>query len=278
MSSNPVKSTLKPVEQVLNTTELLEHIFSFLSMPQVLGKSRVSRNWKAVIDDSPALQKKLFLRHHDGQAEVVSVDHWFYKPPRQYPNLTRVQSRLLYQLNDDGAPVYTTPIELNPLVDRENQGDLNFSHEMRKICPKPFDPSLSGLALVLGRYSRAYVRRCFGNSPQTPQANPSWRRMFLTTPPITDIVIAIQTSVGGVSIAGPVRFKIHAEGGITLGLFSDRIEELLRNIFIKDARHEFERRDDGPLQEKDFVRGWGDKEHAMFLVQPTRDATGLQSQ
>ena len=64
MSSNAANSTLTPAEQVVNTTELLEHILSSLPMPHVLGKSRVSHDWKALIDNSPTLQKKLFLRHN----------------------------------------------------------------------------------------------------------------------------------------------------------------------------------------------------------------------
>jgi hypothetical protein len=153
MSSNAAKNTLTAAEQVLNTTELLEHILSFLPMPKVLGKSRVSRNWKAVIDDSPALHKKLFLRHSGSQAEVLSADHWFSKPqdwPRNWSQtLSNEQNELFLSL--PGKPVYTAPIELNPLVGWENQADLHVSHEMNTSHPKRFHPSLTGIEMISGK-------------------------------------------------------------------------------------------------------------------------------
>lgn len=276
MSSNAANSTLTPAEQVVNTTELLEHILSSLPMPHVLGKSRVSHDWKALIDNSPTLQKKLFLRHNENQNEVLSPDHWFPKPQDWPRELDAKQLDLLFSLVD--TPVYTTPIELNPLINWENQADLHVTHELRVAHPKPFLPSLTGLGIVLGKYSRAYARHRFGTSSQTTQTNSSWRNMHLTSPPVTDVVIHIPTSAGSWTEAEQIRVNVHAEHGVTLGLLRDRVEETLKKFRMKDGRHRAEKRKNGPLQEKDYVKGWGKKENVMFLIQPTEGAADLASQ
>lgn len=188
MSSHSINSTLGPAQQVLNTTELLENILSFLPMPQILGKSRVARNWKAVIDNSPALQRQLFLRHNESEVEVLWFDHLFPKPLDWAQDwlyrLDYEQLSLIVSLED--MPVYTTPIKLNPLLDWENQANLHVTYEMRVAHPKPFNPCLARLGVILGKYSTAYIRRRFGQSWQREQFNSSWCKMYLTTPPITN--------------------------------------------------------------------------------------------
>jgi hypothetical protein len=270
MSSNAVNNPTSATETVLNTTELLEHILSFLPMIQILGKTRVSRNWKAVVDGSPALQKRLFFRRPDSQAEVIWFDHWFPMPQSWSHLLSAEQTDLLCSLVN--MPVYTTPIELNPYIDWVNQVDPHVSHEMRAPRPESYHPSVAGLAVILGKYSRTYVRHRFGDSPQKTQADSSWRSMYLTTPPISDVVINVPTSAGSFTVSEHIRVNVHAGGGITLGLLCDRLEETLRKFRMKDGRHRAQKKKDGPLREKDFVKGWGKKEHVMFLVQPEGEA------
>jgi len=139
MSFNAVNNAPSASQSVLNTTELLEQILSYLPMPKIVGKTRVSRNWKAVIEGSPALQRELFLRHRDSEAEVIWFDHWFPKPQDLAHNLSTEQKELLNSLVN--TPVYITPIELNPLVNWENLAGPHVSHEMRTIHPEPFHAS-----------------------------------------------------------------------------------------------------------------------------------------
>jgi hypothetical protein len=253
MSSHSVNSTLGPAQQVLNTTELLENILSFLPMPHVLGKSRVTRKWKAVIDNSPALQDKLFLRYKDSQAEVLRCDHLF-----------------------------TTPIELNPLLGWENQAKLHVTHEIVVAHPKPFHPSLAGLKVVLGKFNTAYIRHRFGQSWQREQYDSSWCKMYLTKPPVTDIVIHVPITVGPAGYTGSlddhITANIHSEHGVTLGLLHETVEGTLRTFRMKDGRPRAQQRKEGPLKEDDYVKGWGKKERIMFLVQPKEDAADLELQ
>jgi hypothetical protein len=275
MSSKADKNTLTAAEQVLNTTELLEHILSFLPMPKVLGKSRVSRNWKAVIDDSPALHKKLFLRHSGSQAEVLSADHWFSKPqdwPRNWSQtLSDEQNELFLSL--PGKPVYTAPIELNPLVGWENQADLHVSHEMNTSHPKRFHPSLTGIEMISGKLNPAYVRYRFGLTSQTPQCNSSWRKMYLTSPPIADLAFAMPAMVSRHIdyMDHYFKFNVHAEHGITLGLLYDKLDEQMKTFSIKNVKFHAKRFKKGHPKSKRFIRRWGSKEHPMFVVKTLQD-------
>lgn len=162
--------------------------------------------------------------------------------------------------------VYATPIELNPLINWENQADLHVTHELRVTHPRPSHASLTGLGIVLGKYSRAYARHRFGKSSRTTQINSSWRKMHLTSPPITGVVFHVLTSAGSWTEAVQIRVNVLAEHGVTLGVLRDRVEETLKKFRMKDGRHRAEKRKNGPLQEKDYVKGWGKKERVMFLI------------
>lgn len=275
MTSHAANHTATAMEAVLNTTELLEHILCSLSMPKILGKSRVCRKWKSVIDGSPAIQDDLFLRRRNASSEVVSPDHWFSSPVNLPPNLRDEQVNFVFSLVQ--RPVYSNPIELNPLVKWENQANLYFPHEVRDLKPRAFDQCVSGLEVMSGKYNRIYVRHRFGGPSPTDQANSSWHKMYLTTPPITDIVLRIPTSLG-IGTEEGFRVVIHAQDGITLGLVRDTVEERLRNIRIKDRRHPVQKRKTGALTEKDYARSWGKQEHVMFIVKDARDLESNGSQ
>lgn len=47
--------------KVLDTAELLEHILSFLPLKKLVGKQRVCKSWKALIETSPTLRRLCFL-------------------------------------------------------------------------------------------------------------------------------------------------------------------------------------------------------------------------
>jgi hypothetical protein len=272
MASNVSKDTLTAMETALNTTELLEQILSCLPMPQSLGKSRVCHKWKSVIDGSASLQTALFLRPREGQTEVVSPSCWHPKSD-YYIHLSRLSSSMLgikdmitMEMVVD-APLYHVPIELNPLMHHDNQANLHVTHEVTLFKQKSSIPIASRLHTALGKYNRAYVRHRFGTEPLTAQANSSWRSMYLTMPPITDIVLRIPTNVGSYPNPQFLRIVVHAASGITLGLVRDRVEEVLRKVKIRDGRPVIEKRRNGPLSEKDFASNWGKRDHVMFSFQ-----------
>jgi hypothetical protein len=99
------------------------------------------------------------------------------------------------------TPLYHVSVELNPLMNQENQANLHVIHEVTLFKQKSSIPIASGLHVAIGKYNRAYVSHRFGTDPLIAQAKSSWRSMYLTTPPITDIVLRIPTNVG--SYANP---------------------------------------------------------------------------
>lgn len=62
------------IEAVLSTTELLESILHKLPMKDLLFAQAVSKHWKATIDNSPKLQRALFLRPIDLETLTVKWD------------------------------------------------------------------------------------------------------------------------------------------------------------------------------------------------------------
>jgi hypothetical protein len=57
-----LKDQRSACRKVFDTTELLEHIISFLPMKKIFTIQRVSKQWRAVIATSPSIEEKMFLR------------------------------------------------------------------------------------------------------------------------------------------------------------------------------------------------------------------------
>lgn len=60
-------------QNVFATTELLEHIISFLPMKKIFNVQRVSKRWQDVISTSPSIQEKMFLRPKTTPKEVYGA-------------------------------------------------------------------------------------------------------------------------------------------------------------------------------------------------------------
>lgn len=256
------------MQKVLKTTELLENILSFLSMRQVLGKARVSRSWKSVIDHSPNIQKSLFLRPHSD--EIISPAYYMLPGPPD------IYSKKSAPPTSTRLPVYHASIQFNPLICEESDIPFPFDihtgpkqqHHIHSEHPRDhiFVP-------IVGRYSRAFVRQHFERKSQTTQSKPSWRRMFLTSPPITDIILTVPISVGpqigsyGQARLTPIlHILVRDNAGITLGLVRDEVDKVLGNVAISDERDRAQKLETRTLQVEDFVEEWGKVEHTMFFT------------
>jgi hypothetical protein len=64
-----------PVARVLGTTELLEQVLLKLPLRDTLLAQNVCRRWKAVIETSPALQQKLWLKSATSPLLDYELDH-----------------------------------------------------------------------------------------------------------------------------------------------------------------------------------------------------------
>lgn len=61
-TSDSIDEPVHVEQRVFETTELLEHIISFLPMEKIFTLQRISKQWKNTINASPDVQEKMFLR------------------------------------------------------------------------------------------------------------------------------------------------------------------------------------------------------------------------
>lgn len=179
-------TTVTAAQAVFNTAELLEQILMPLSMCQVISKNRVARNWKSIIEDSPSLQKKLFLHPHDNS--VISPDEGLHR------RISDAELNMFPWLQD--MCVYSGPINLNPIGDWVNQGGVNFPLELFTINLSTIfsDPALSSLQIVKAEHNRYFAREVFRDG--SDNILHSWRGMYLTNPPVTEICLKIPLYLG----------------------------------------------------------------------------------
>jgi hypothetical protein len=88
-------------QSVLETTELLEHIISFLPMKKIFHIQQVSKQWRNVIATSPSIEEKMFLRLKTTPKETCD--------PREVEWLNRVLQR-----HRRPVPSTFTLVSLNP--------------------------------------------------------------------------------------------------------------------------------------------------------------------
>jgi hypothetical protein len=185
--------------------------------------------------------------------------------------MNRLQLNFILSLVN--TPVYSNSIRLNPLAMSMNQTNLHFTHEATIRNPEAFTECVSGLQVFSGKYSRTFIRYRFGSEPLVAQANSSWRKMYLTTPPITHMLINVPETHEKNFISRSY-IRLHAPDGITLGMVCDRVEEELNKLKMKDARHPDLKKDRLTLTERDFIRSWGQTEHVMFIAEnPEKDGS-----
>ena len=257
MSSDTVANTATATEQVLNTAQLLEHILSSFQPLEILVASKVSRRWESIIEGSLALRHGLFLQYRDDKsyrAAPVSPGH---RIPRYQGQDESIQSWA-------SVPVYMNPIEVNPLFRIWDPMAWLFPYELLILSYEPHYTDI-----VYSDFTRSYVRHRFGGLSKSDHTEASWHSLYFTSPPITDIVIRLQTDLASHNKFHQV--NLHAKTGITLGLICDNLERELSQISITNSRG-------GPSLENvkhptgdDFVMHWGKEDHPMFLVKAPKD-------
>lgn len=204
---------------VLETTELLELICSFLESPDILHFRRIDRRWNATIMDSPHLRL-----HH------FTYAHW-RRPSEQFQLLPLKLSGLNITHGDK--------IHLGQWI------ELSFTLEGARLIsphPKPRKRALSiheGLRGGLG--SKAKLSRdatSTGNVDSTAVWNIRYEDLFVTQPPLLNMQAFItrpqsRASADAISArsqkARPptLSAKLCCGTGITLGLLAETTQHLL---------------------------------------------------
>lgn len=139
-------------DKVLNTTELLEHIITFLPPRQILKVGRVCKSWKALIDDS------------------TQITHARRLKPKALLPAWRNQRELAEPLYDVGAHIRIHP-GLNPL-----------SLGRDPYWPTGADESLPMKCLSFG---------VSGTREERAEANEPGAHEYLTSPPVQALYIKI---------------------------------------------------------------------------------------
>ena len=198
---------------VFNTSELLEHIISFLPPKDVLTKiQRVSRQWKDAVEASPTVRSKLWMtlcKTPAVQSTGFTDEH--------------IPGNPMWGM--DARPMYSCALTLNSALLNRGFHDGGL-HALR--------PRLEHLSL----YSHVPDNKgvvwsfptilfdCYLKNPfqqAGPALSPSWRSMYLTSPPITMVMLELHP---GPSVGyGPHDIYLHLTNhtGITLGLLFDTI-------------------------------------------------------
>lgn len=141
--------------------ELLENIICQLPEQSILtSATRVCKFWKILIDESPTIQRKLYFT---ASAAVV-------KPYQYWPNSVHT------------VPQYES-VRLNPLI--------HASPWSYGISETPYNQGYA-LDRIAGDRSMSFpLDICETDKPAMSQTCASWRRMYLTQPPCSQLYILL---------------------------------------------------------------------------------------
>ncbi|OCK79086.1 hypothetical protein K432DRAFT_300641 [Lepidopterella palustris CBS 459.81] len=189
------------ISTVLETTELLELILSHLPLPDLLRANRINKTFFSTIKFSPKIQSLLFFRPTPRTA--APEPHYEINPL-----LTSVFPGWL-------APMPPAPDE-----------DWDLVHNCLSKPPAPNDTSTTARFL-----------RCKWNwRPDAfARADASWRRMFVTQPPVKQFSVEVRScGEGGESVQqGALRFD-GEDDGLRMGMLYDYLEKnCLRQTYFR---------------------------------------------
>lgn len=164
-------------ELILNTPELLENVLRYLSNIDLLCSKGVCCTFRDVIETSPCLQKKLFLK----PASRNDIGSWSWKSNNAVTRLPKKTKQGL------GAEQVARPVEVNVYNDmvlsRRKRCDAD--PESRRIMQRvTYSQRVKRFSLL---EFKIFEHRM--TSFETFPADSIYRSMFLTQPPITTALI-----------------------------------------------------------------------------------------
>jgi len=173
----PLANGKAALSQVFGTNELLENIISFLPLKQLFDVKRVSKQWKSLVDNSPGIQEKLFIRRSNKESEF-----WVLKEARRLGlqpfgicrKCENYGVRLRFIRHIDSHPptriCTVISVTLNPILQESCLAvtpDGTISHKNR-LLP---GPSVNYSAWVNAlRYNEACIQNMFVTDPHCDTA------------------------------------------------------------------------------------------------------------
>lgn len=210
--------------ETLETAELLEHIIFHLPALAILTcAQRVSKLWKDVIDTSPLLQKKLWLREHSARVSTsTSISGNGIRAPSG--------RHLSVSINlTSGKPVYAGSYQINMI----------FSDPLRQLLRRKDILLPAHYATLYCLPSINVVRMHFTRHRPSPKTSehPTWLGMQLTQPAISTVQIEVTTMEYNKGPRGrrgygeytqrSIQATVRDGGGVTFGLVRDVADRMM---------------------------------------------------
>lgn len=172
---------------VLELPELLELIILELPIVDIMATARVNRRWSDIIEASTKIQQKLFLR-----PSAATVKPAECAPRHRF------------------GPCYPKHITINPVLKSNILGWSNAGEARMRLGP----------TVVTGSRSERTVS---GLSHAVLRPEASWREMFATSPPCTELEVELQqvSNEGADSDETTRCLTLCAEKGLKLGMLED---------------------------------------------------------
>ena len=197
---------------VFNTPELLENIVSFLPHTDILTKvKRLSHQWKEVVDTSPVIKTKLWLRPQNPTAiqPIGFTDEDTFPEAPLWGKVT--------------MPIYSRTVSFNPACYDEAVGSVQM--DMMLDIPTWVFELADGTLLHPGVISLDNHRNSVRHSRLGRETSSSWRDMYLTDPPITTGLMRLyelEDLSQGYNLKS-ISLALRDHHGLTLGLVHDAI-------------------------------------------------------
>jgi hypothetical protein len=205
----------KARREALQLPEILEQIISYLPGYTILTRAqRVSKLWNTVINTSPIVQKKLWLRPRG--ARVSRPTGISTKYDIHYPMPVFAMEALL-----SGVPIYTGSFQINTLFSRIPL--IQALHHNRDL-PARF---VNTAPLPRGKLIWTEIRRF--EAVANNSKRPTWLNMHLTEPPITtawiEVVIEDHSARHPRETFNPA--TIRNDGGLTFRSVIDVVDRMM---------------------------------------------------
>jgi len=172
----PSASQTATFRAVLETSELLESIISYLSPKELLDAQRVSKQWKNVIVGSPSIQEKLFMRREDRAQEI-----WVMERRRDWSHPNIPVAALVEYGNVRDSPrrvtnlpppdtLSLTPVVLNPML-QATECWVQSNGGIKRVNRKPYGAAVNYSAWANAlRYNESCVRKMLLTDPPCDKA------------------------------------------------------------------------------------------------------------
>lgn len=178
--------------KVLQIPELTERILSYLPPLDILASAtRVCHHWHAIITSSPTIQTELWKRSQARAPISPYTIKPIYTAEQPHPDYSSKEG---IRYAEGSSAHYRAPMVLNKFLYNEVGGGdgflksckIGFSFKQGMIYGKRLREVECRVVCKPARGSNGYEQVC---------GETSWRKMFLTEPPVTTVVLLVNLTV-----------------------------------------------------------------------------------